>query len=439
MNSRGKFSPHAPSIRLPLQFVVAGILALFAGVGLLIARPDILSTYHYNQYVIAATHLFVLGWIGSVVMGAMYQLVPVALETKLHSEKIAGGQFWLHVAGFAGMVWTFWIWNLNGVGCFGAIFAVGIGLFVYNIARTLRKIPHWNVVAASIAASLFWMSFGVLAGLYVACAKIWTFSPFDPIAQMHAHAHLGIVGFFFQMLIGVSYKLVPMFALSDIQSKRRAAWSIALLNAGLLGAFVGILLSSPWKLAFTFLAIAGLVVYGIEIAAILRARKRKTLDWGLKYFLTALWLLVPLSLLAVVLSWPTLPLNQFTGQLENLYGFLALLGVLSFAILGMLYKVVPFLIWYGSYSREIGRSKVPALADLYSTSLQAIGYWTYLAGFLLTSIGILTSNSGVVCYGAVTFAASLCVFALNVAKILHHLFHPKIEPLTVRVTTGGIA
>jgi hypothetical protein len=44
MNSRGKFSPHAPSIRLPLQFVVAGILALFAGVGLLIARPDILST-----------------------------------------------------------------------------------------------------------------------------------------------------------------------------------------------------------------------------------------------------------------------------------------------------------------------------------------------------------------------------------------------------------
>jgi hypothetical protein len=439
MNSLGKFSPHAPSIRLPLQFVLTGILTLFAGVGFLIARPDILSTYHYNQYVIAVTHLFVLGWIASVIMGAMYQLVPVALETKLHSEKIARRQFWLHLIGFAGMVWTFWIWDMKSVGCFGLLFAVAVGLFVYNIARTLRKIPRWNVVAVSIAASLLWLSFGVLAGLYVAGAKVWSFGLFDPIAQMHAHAHLGIVGFFFQMMIGISYKLVPMFTLSEIQSKPRAVWSIALLNGGLLGAFAEILLRSPLKLAFALSAITGLVIYGIEITAILRARKRKALDWGLKYFLTALWLLAPLSLLAIVLSWPTLPLNGFTGQLENLYGFIALLGVLSFAIIGMLYKVVPFLIWYGSYSREIGRSKVPALADLYSTNLQAIGYWSYLAGFFLMCLGILMSNANFVRFGAVTLAGSLSVFALNVMKILHHLFHPKIEPLPIRVTTGGIA
>jgi cbb3-type cytochrome oxidase subunit 1 len=439
MNTLGKISPHAPSVQLPLQFVLTGILALFTGVGFLVACPDLLTTYHYNQYVIAVTHLFVLGWISSVIMGAMYQLVPVALETKLHSENIARRQFWLHLIGVTGMVWTFWIWDMKQVGHFGSLFAVGVGLFVYNIARTLRKVPRWNIVAVSIAASLFWLSFGVLAGLYVACAKCWSFSLFDAIAQMHAHAHLGILGFFIQMLIGVSYKLVPMFALSELQSKRRAGWSIALLNVGLLGAFVSILLQSPWKLAFTFLTVAGLAVYGIEIIAILRARKRKALDWGLKYFLTALSLFVPLSLLAIVLSWPALPLNEFTGQLENLYGFIALLGVVSFAILGMLYKVVPFLIWYGSYSREIGRSKVPALADLYSPNLQAIGYWTYLAGFLLMSAGIVMSSENIVRCGALIFASSLSVFALNVAKILVHLFRPKIEPLPMRAASGGIA
>ena len=91
---------------------------------------------------------------------------------------------------------------------------------------------------------------------------------------------------------------------------------------------------------------AALVVYGWEIAAILRARKRRASDWGVKYFLTAIMLMLPLCILALVLSWPGLPLNTFTGQLENLYGFLGLIGVITFAIMGMLYKIIPFLVWF---------------------------------------------------------------------------------------------
>src|ERR1039458_5491153 len=82
----------APSVTLPLIFTMTGLLALCAGIVWLVVQPSILATYHYNQNVIAATHLFVLGWICSVVMGAMYQLVPVALETKLYSEKLAACQ-----------------------------------------------------------------------------------------------------------------------------------------------------------------------------------------------------------------------------------------------------------------------------------------------------------------------------------------------------------
>ena len=75
-------------------------------------------------------------------------------------------------------------------------------------------------------------------------------SRFDAIGAMHAHAHLGGVGFFTMLIVGVSYKLIPMFTLSEIQNKRRVAWSIALLNVSLAGSFVTILLRSPWKLAF---------------------------------------------------------------------------------------------------------------------------------------------------------------------------------------------
>ena len=110
--------------------MVTGLVALLVGVIWLVARPDLLATYHYNQYVIAATHLFVLGWICSIVMGAMYQLVPVALETKLYSERLAKWQFAFHLIGFVGMVWMFNVWNMKQVGHFGSVMAVGVGLFV---------------------------------------------------------------------------------------------------------------------------------------------------------------------------------------------------------------------------------------------------------------------------------------------------------------------
>ena len=48
---------NAPSIALPLAFVLTGIVTLLVGTVWLAFRPETLSTYHYNQYVIALTHL----------------------------------------------------------------------------------------------------------------------------------------------------------------------------------------------------------------------------------------------------------------------------------------------------------------------------------------------------------------------------------------------
>jgi hypothetical protein len=437
---------------LPLRFMVTGILAFAVAVVTLVLRPDILATYHYNQYVIAATHLAVLGWIGSVVMGAAYQLVPVVLETRLYSERLARWQFILHVAGFSGMVWMFWTWNMKQVGHFGSLLAAGVALFVYNIARTLLRASRWNVVAISITCTLAWLSLTVTAGLIIAASKCtydsaaglpsgnvlgafvrglrWfgTFAArFDQMSAMHAHAHLGVVGVFLTLIVGISYKLVPMFTLSEIQSKGRAWTSLILLNAGLAGAFPAILLRSQWKMAFVVVALAGLVIYGLEMKAVVAARKRRVLDWGMRSFLTSLGLLVPISAIALILSWPGLPLTPFTGQLENLYGFLALLGVISLAILGMLYKILPFLVWYASYSSRIGSGKVPSLAELYSPALQKAGYWTHLAGLALTSIGILLGNTVSLRLGCGLVAASVLVFLLNAARILSHLVNPVVE------------
>jgi cbb3-type cytochrome oxidase subunit 1 len=450
-----------PTVKLLLAFVLTGLLALCIGMVWLAAQPALLATYHYNQSVIAVTHLFVLGWIGSTVMGAMYQLVPVALETKLYSEQLGRWQFVFHVVGFVGMVWMFRVWNLKQVGHFGSVLAVGVGLFVYNLVRTLRLAPKWNVTATAVASALTWFSLTILAGLLLATAKCtyesaadWSpanpvggllrglraaagfMTRFDAISAMHAHAHLGAVGCFTMLLVGVSYKLVPMFTLSEVQSRRRAAWSVVLLNVGLAGSFVTILLRSPWKLAAALTVVAALTVFVWELAAIIRARQRLMLDWGIKSFLTALTLMAPVSSLAIVLSWPGLPLTVFTGQLENAYGFLGLIGVVTFAILGMLYKIIPFLVWFTTYSRQVGRARVPALADMYSPRLQAAGYWLYLAGLTVATAAILASSEAGVRSGCALLAVSIATLILNMGKVLSHLFKPRLMPLNIPLPTA---
>ncbi len=446
---------NAPAIKLPLAFMLTGLMALTTGAVWMVIRPSMLAAYHYNQYVIALTHLFVLGWICSIVMGAMYQLVPVALETKLYSEKLARWQFAFHFVGFIGMVWMFRTWNMKQVGHFGSVLTVGVGLFVFNIARTLRRVPKWNVTATAVTAALCWISVTVLAGLSIATGKcvaesfdgsepssaglvIGALRPlaglvsrFDALSAMHAHAHLGGIGFFTMLIVGVSYKLIPMFTLSEVQSQRRAGLSVALLNLGLAGSFVTILLRSPWKLTFALVTIMALVIYGWELSAILRARKRRTLDWGIRYFLTAVAFLIPLSIMAVVLSWPGLQANPFLGQLENLYGFVGLMGVVTLAIIGMLYKIIPFLVWFGVYSKHIGRAQVPALAAMYSPHLQMIGYWSFLIALIVISAGILRESEMMVRIGALCFTTCIALLLVNVGKILVHAISPRITPLVI--------
>lgn len=450
------FAATAPSVSLPLRFMLTGVTALLVALVWVVLQPAVLSGYHYNQYVIAVTHLVVLGFVCSVVMGAMYQLVPVVLETKLYSERLAKWQFAIHLVGFGGMVWMFRVWDMKQVGHFGSVMALGAGLFAYNIARTLLRVPKWNVIATAIAGALTWFGLTIVAGLAIAAAKcaydsteglattsgirevvaglkaVAKFmSHFDAINAMHAHAHLGVVGVFMTLIVGVSYRLIPMFTLSEIQSRRRALLSVVLLNVGLAGTLAAILFRSSWKPVAAGLIVLALAIYGWELVAMLRARKRAGLDWGLRTFLAAVALLVPVSGLALVLSWPTLPLNPLTGQLENIYGFLGLLGVVTLAILGMLHKILPFLVWFGVYSPQVGRAQLPTTAQMVSERCQAAGFWCYLAGLGVVSVGILRESELGVRVGAGGLVLSLLCFAGNAGKVLTHFRRPQFQPLPV--------
>jgi hypothetical protein len=249
---------------------------------------------------------------------------------------------------------------------------------------------------------------------------------FDQMSLMHTHAHLGVLGGFVLLLVTFSFKLLPMFLLSEVQSERRVWWSLGLINGSLLGLSISMALRSPWKLFFAGTMLVALGIYGLEVRAIFMGRKRRVLDPPLRMFLCGLMLLIPTGVLAGILSWPGLALTAFTGQLENLYGFLAVFGLITTVLLGMLFKILPFLVWYGTYSPHLGRAKVPALGEMYSSRLIRVGGVFHALALVTVSAGILLANAAVVRWGALLLAVAVILHGLNYALILSHRVRPQL-------------
>lgn len=443
-----------PDVRLPLGFMLTGMLSLVGAAILLAARPDLLATYHYNQHIVAVTHLVVLGFLLSIVSGALYQLVPVVLEARLHSERMARVHYLVHLVSVGGMVWMFWTWNMKQVGHFGSGLAVGIGLLVWNLGRTLLSARRWNPVSFGIASALGWLAATVAAGLALSAAKSTYeltgrtdvqpalaatlagleatqrfLSRFEPLAVMHAHAHLGILGIFILLTCAVAFRLVPMFVIGELQNPRRAWAALVCINAGTAASFLTILVQSPLKPAAALLVGTGIGLYLAELRAIVRHRRRIALDGGIRIFLVSQALLIPAALLGLFLATPGLQLTETVGRLETAYGFLAILGVVALGILGMLYKILPFLVWFSAYGRSIGRHRTPALHEMYSTALQHAGAALWILGLALGLCGILLGSPIVSRLAALALCGSLATLAANVARILSHLVRPRLQPL----------
>src|SRR3974390_67126 len=69
------------------------------------------------------------------------------------------------------MVWMFNTWNMKQVGHFGSVMFAGVCLFAYNIARTLLRVPKWNVTATAVAAAICWLLLTMTTGLSIAAGK----------------------------------------------------------------------------------------------------------------------------------------------------------------------------------------------------------------------------------------------------------------------------
>jgi hypothetical protein len=211
-----------------------------------------------------------------------------------------------------------------------------------------------------------------------------------------------------------------------------------LLNAGILGLFSGILSGARWLPGAAIVVACALSLWGWEIVAMLRARTRPHLDGTLRQMLIAIGHLPILFALGIWLSWPS-PLDALKAQAQTSYGLLGLMGLITLFIMGMLYKIIPFLVWYKIYPPLVGRQPVPKLYELYSLRLQRCSLRLFLPGLwataLLSIFGerftfALFISSGVMGLGILLFVVNM---GLPLFRLIRTNFHPLSRPNDVQL------
>ena len=338
---------------------------------------------------LSVLHLFALGWLSQMMLGALVQFVPVLTARPLLWPGLALPGLILGGAGTLALATGFLAldgWEeagpllMLGPVLLGLAFALVLAMLAGSliVARGWRQddglavlaglcglIPLW-ISGAAMIAGLRGMDFGL--GLVP-----------DGLPQ---HAMLAIAGWLSLATMGVSLKLFPMFLVAPEHGSRRRRGAIAiailvpvLAFSTVLAGIFGLDLHSPAFRNGTLIAqlcamMAG-GLYLIEVRRIWHSRRRPKPEANMSWSRAALAFLA----LALVLAWPGLILG---GRWAEAAVLVALAGWLSTLTLAQMVKIVSFLTWIQIFAPRIGRAPVPMVQDL--TDGRATGLWLGLWG-----------------------------------------------------------
>jgi cbb3-type cytochrome oxidase subunit 1 len=417
----GLTTSRAASLSLPLRYMVAGLLFAVLAFGFATAyAPSFLDGAFLTPHLLAVTHLTALGWLTMIAMGALYQFVPVVLDVPIFSERLGKVQFYPYLAGVLGLAYEMGSGRLQAVAWPAGLLVLAIGLFLYNMARTLAAVEHWPLTGWFIVAALTSLGLVVTAGFVLALNLILGFLPLSQLAFVEAHAHLAALGWLGLLVIGVSYKLTPMFALSHPFDEWRLGRPVfVLMTAAVAGLFVSLLLrlGTEALLGCWLLAAMAIGLYAWDYATMLRVRRRRPIDLTQRHNIAGVCglLLAALLGLALVIGPSTAPLHP---RLQLAYAVMALAGWLGLTTLGQLYKIVPFLVWTHRFAPRMGKEKVPLLKDLYPQRLATGGFIALAGGLVLATAGILSGLLPLVQGGFGLCLAGAAIAAANLIRVV---------------------
>ena len=380
-----------PPLSVPLRFfVTAPLFAMAAAAVMLWYGPEILAS-RWMPPLLAVTHLVTLGFISMTMIGAVHQLLPVLMASPIPLPRVTSSV--IHFLLTTGTV-LFGMGMVSGTAGLlrGAMMALGTGLaiFIMVAAYCLVEARSRHATVYSMALAMAALAVTAAMGLLLLGAYAL---PSLQIPRYLTDLHLiwGMLGWVGLLVSGVAYQVVPMFQLTLNYPAAMMRWLAGVLFMALTGWSVSPLL--PPSSAGLLRPVAGAVVaggYWMFASTTLRLqqrRHRRLPDVSVEF-----WRMALISLQLAMLLWIARPFFGSSRQ-EILLGMLLIVGFAMSVISGMLYKIVPFLVWLHLNNRmqEQGRwgEKIPNMKEIISPLRIRWQFRLQLASLLLLLASVI--------------------------------------------------
>jgi hypothetical protein len=270
-----------------------------------------------------------------------------------------------------------------------------------------------------IAASL-WLFCTTFFGMLLVFNFTQLILPNDSISYLSIHAHLGIVGWFLLMVMGVGSRLIPMFLISKYTNDKTLWWIFGLINTSLISFIIFKLSDAPVACYYiaVVMALTAVALFGRHCYKAYKVRIRKNVDEQMKTsLLSVIQMLLPIVALLVTLA--LLPAGDHPNM-ALLYGFCIFFGWITAIIMGMTFKTLPFIVWNKVYHKKAHAGKTPVPKELFSEKIYHAMLIFYLAGFVVFIAGIIALNTIVLKTGAAALLGAAILYVWNTGKTLLH-------------------
>lgn len=411
------------SYKVVLPFYIYAAFAFLISAILLLTSSSAFTDHYFQPHILAITHLMALGWGTMIILGASHQLVPVLIEGKLYSDKLAYASFVLAGIGIPLLVYGFYAFNMHSPAKWGGRFILlSIIAYLINLGVSMSHSKKENIHALFVFTSVLWLFLTGALGLALVYNFTFNMFPHDSLHYLPLHVHAGVIGWFLMLIIGVGSRLIPMFLISKYTNTKLLKWIFVLINGALISYilifyFIKIteVILLPWLMLF-----AGIALFIFYCYSAFRHRIRRQVDEPMKVSLLAVMLIIiPLILLLIAIVTATL-YSQENIALSLSYGFLIFFGWITAIILGMTFKTLPFIVWNKVYHKRSGTGKTPNPKDLFSNTAFKVMSVSYIAGLLLFVTGSLMIQMLLIQCGAVLILAAASLYVFNVLKVVTH-------------------
>lgn len=367
-----------PPLAAPLRFfVTAPLFIALAGLLVVFDGPDVLAS-RWTPAALAATHLLTVGFMLQVMLGALIQVLPVvagaALARPLLVARLVHPAINLGALALAGG----FLWSSPGwLYAAGALLVLALGVFVVAAGGALFRVPSTSPSIRGLKLSLLALAIVGGSGLFMLLVLAGGWSvPLLALADLHAA--WGLAGWAGVLLAAVAYVVVPMFQLTPGYTARPAWGFPVFLFAVLLAWSAALPFGAEWPAqSGRLLLAAGGVAFAVQTLRLQARRRRARPDTTFRYWQFGLYgALLALALLAAGTLFPALADDP---RWTPAFGLLLLLAGFVPLIVGMLAKIVPFLLWLDLQNQGLAGKALPPMNKLLPEAPMRRQFQVYVA------------------------------------------------------------